>query len=360
MSPDPGTVGGSIPASLPAVQTGSARQAARLTLVETHKEWNNVCAEFTDAEFPQSYEWGEARRFQGWKPRRFVFTDGTAPLAALQVLVKSHFGLQVVYCPRGPIWLRRGIPSIACAKSLTGVLDAVVEAYPLSVVVCDLHCDRGLLPNSDLQARGFLQVRSGMTADIGLDNDLTALRSTLHRKWRNDLKKAEQTHLVVRRYEPAKYLDELYAIADATAARKGFVIGVEYGVAKRFLDLQGSETSVILAAVKPNGTVVAAALIVVFNRMASYLIGASVPKDHPAFSRGASNLVQWEALQWAKASECTTYNLEGLDPAGNPGVTHFKQRMNGRVRLTRGMWVWTRNRLVTSVFRTILKKRFRP
>ena len=333
----------------------SARKGAHLTLVERRNEWNDICAGFTDAEFTQSYEWGEARRLEGWEPRRFALSDDTTSIAAAQTLVKSRLGLQVIYCPRGPIWQRRNKTSAECVDSLTRMLDAVVEAHPVSAVVCDLHFDRGLLPGSALRTRGFRRISNGMSADIDLHADLKAQRASFHRKWRNDLKKAEQAPLEVRRYEPPNHLDELYAMAGATAARKGFIVGVNHAVAERFLTLRGGRTSAILAAVNPDGTTAAAALIVLFNEMASYLVGASVAKDDPAFSRGASNLVQWAALQWAKASGCTTYNLEGLDREGNPGVYHFKQRMNGRLRLTRGMWIWTQNRLVTAVLRTLFK-----
>ena len=334
-----------------------ALKGVHLTLVETRDTWNDICVGFTDAEFAQSYEWGEARRLEGWKPRRFVLSDDTTSIAAAQMLVKSRLGLEVIYCPRGPIWQRRNKTPAECVDSLTRMLDAVVEAHPVSAVVCDLHFDRGLLPGSALRTRGFRRISDGMTADIDLRADMAAQRSSFHRKWRNDLKKAQQAPLEVRRYEAPNYLDELYAMADDTAVRKGFIVGLNRTIAERFLRLRGGGTSAILAAVNPDGTAAAAALIVLFNEMASYLVGASVAKDDPAFSRGASNLVQWEALRWVKANGCTTYNLEGLDPEGNPGVYHFKQRMNGRLRLTRGMWIWTQNRLMTAVLRALLKRR---
>ena len=341
-------------------ESDGPRKVLQLARVETREEWHAACAKFSDAEFTQSYEWGEARRFQGWKPQRFVVTDGSVPLAAAQLILRSWFGLRIVYCPRGPVWLRRGMAPQDCSPFLERVIDAIIEAYPSSVVVFDLHCDRRLVPDSQFLPKGFREIRNGLTADIDLDKDLNVLRSSLHRKWRNDLRKAEQGTLIVHQHQPTKYLDQFYAIADATASRKGFSIGVDYEIAKRFLSMRSPESSVILTAARPDGNVAAAALVVSFNGSASYLVGASVSKDQPQFSRGASNLVQWEALQWAKAKGLAKYNLEGLDPEGNPGVTHFKRRINGRVRLTRGMWVWTKNRFLTLVFKTLLKKRFQP
>jgi len=348
-----------MPSGVREVPIQRSAKLTHLTLVETQNEWNDICVRFADAEFTQSYEWGEARRLQGWEPRRFVLKDATTSIAAAQMLVKSYLGFRVVYCARGPIWQRRDKTPAECVDVLATMLDAVVEAHPFSAVVCDLHCDRDLLPDSSLETRGFRRIRAGVTADIDLHADLVVRRASFHRKWRNDLKKAEQASLKICRYAPPDHLDELYALAGSTAARKGFVVGVNHVVAERFLTLRPSGTSMILAAVNPDGTAAASALIVWFNLTGSYLVGASVSKHDPAFSRGASNLVQWEALRSVKATGCTTYNLEGLDPEKNPGVFRFKQRMNGRLRLTSGMWIRTPYNLVTAVLRLLLK-RLRP
>ena len=326
----------------------------RLEPVADPEAWNAICSGFRDAEFTQSYEWGQAR--EGWQPVRWVLTDGQTPIAAAQLLVKSRFGLRLIYCPRGPVWQRRETPLEQSLAGLGRFLDALVRAYRGAVFVCDWYADREELPEDVLKTRGFRRVTEGMTAIIDLQADLEAIRASFHRKWRNDLQKAEQSPLEIRRHEPGEFLAELYVLAGATAERKKFVVGVGQAVAERFLSARAPGSSAIFTAVNPDGSVASAALIVRFNGMASYLIGASVHKDHQAFSRGASNLVQWSAIQWAKASGSIAYNLEGLDPVGNPGVYHFKERMNGRPRQTRGMWVWTRSRPTTALARVALRR----
>jgi lipid II:glycine glycyltransferase (peptidoglycan interpeptide bridge formation enzyme) len=39
--------------------------------------------------------------------------------------------------------------------------------------------------------------------------------------------------------------------------------------------------------------------------------------------------VQWAAMNWAFERGCTRYDLEGIDPAGNPSVYAFKKRLGG-------------------------------
>lgn len=335
---------------------GRAPATRRLTRVDTRSEWNDVCCEFGDAEFTQSFEWGEARRLEGWRPTPVVLRDGDRPVAAALLLVKSRFGVELVYCPRGPVWQRRDRPTAASLASLAAMLDALCGAYRNSALVCDWYSDREQIPESMLRPKGFRRITDGMTAIIELDATMESILASFHRKWRNDLQKAREGPLRVSCHVPPDHVDELYALADRMTVRKRFSIGVSHALATSFLRERNGEASALVRAVNPDGTTAAAALIVVFNGMASYLVGASVSNEDPAFSRGASNLVQWHALGWAKASGAHLYNLEGLDPLRNPGVYHFKSRMNGRPRLTRGMWIWTRNRVATAVLQTALKR----
>ena len=328
-----------------------------LSSIESPDDWNAICGQFADAEFTQSHGWGEARRPEGWRPVRLVLHDAGVACAGAQFLMKERHGLRLLYCPRGPFWVRRGFAPGDRLAYLTLFLDAVVAQYPRAALVCDWHVDRGDLPETAIRSLGFRLVSPSLTAVIDLRSEASAIRSAFHRKWRNDLQKGEQSSLDIRRYDAPDHLDALYALAGVTATRKGFVVGVSREVAERFVAASVPGTASVFTATAPEGTLVSAALMVTFNQTTHYLVGASVPKDDPAFHRGASNLIQWTALQWAKGAGSLDYNLEGLDLAGNPGVYHFKDRMNGRMVHRRGVWVRTGNRLATALLQRVLRRR---
>ncbi len=325
-----------------------------LERVADRETWNALCRDFAGAEFTQSYEWGAARL--GWQPVRWALRVDGEVRAVAQLLIKAKWGLSLVYCPRGPLWQRHGLDHGTQLAGLGRMLEALTREYSSAVVVCDLHDDRDELPAETLHGRGFRPMSEGMTAIIDLQQEPGAIRAAFHRKWRNDLQKAESSGLEIRRHEPQAFLEPLYALAHATAERKKFSVGVSQDVAGRYLSQGAPGTAAIFSAHTPDGSVTSAALIVRCHQRAGYLVGASVHNTHAAFSRGASNLVQWHALQWAKASGCLAYNLEGLDPRGNPGVYHFKERMNGKLRHTRGMWVWSRSVVLTLAARAILRR----
>jgi lipid II:glycine glycyltransferase (peptidoglycan interpeptide bridge formation enzyme) len=141
------------------------------------------------------------------------------------------------------------------------------------------------------------------------------------------------------------------------AARKGFQVGVSRELVRDFLSKCPKGKNVLITALNSEQQPISWALIVSFAGSASYLVGAGISSRHPAFVRGASNLVQMEAIRWARSTNNTDYNLEGLDPEGNPGVYRFKERMNGKMCVQKGLWVWSRNRIKKSILGAIIKQR---
>jgi len=325
-----------------------------LSSIESPDEWDALCGGFTDAEFTQSFAWGEARRPDGWVPLRVALRDGADVVAAAQCLIKSRYGLQLVYCPRGPVWQKAAGGDDALGR----LLDALIARLPRAVLVCDWYVDRDTISEAVLSRRGFRPVGAGMTAHLDLRQDLAAIRAGFHKKWRNDLHKGEESAITITRHGASERLDDLYQLAGTTAIRKGFVVGVPEPVAQRFVPTFSGD-AVVFAATAADGVLVSAALMVRFHQRAGYLVGASVPSTHASFQRGASNLIQWTALQWAQAAGAVTYNLEGLDPAGNPGVFHFKDRMGGRTIHQKGTWVRT-GLSVTTMAAQALLRRMRP
>ena len=93
------------------------------------------------------------------------------------------------------------------------------------------------------------------------------------------------------------------------------------------------------------------AAIMVFRRgeRAWYFYGASTNRHR---ERMPTYLLQWEAMRWAKANGCTSYDLWGIPDAdeetleaeftqrsdGLWGVYRFKRGFGGQVTRTMGAW----------------------
>ena len=150
-------------------------------------------------------------------------------------------------------------------------------------------------------------------------------------------------------------IGDLYNMLGEVAERKTFSIPIELNTIKVFLQESTADQNALLFAENQNGVKLAGALLVSFNQVSDYLIGASVPRSHEAFVRGASNALQWEAIKWAKRQRNRLYDLEGLDPVGNPGVNRFKERIGGDIFQLKGLWAWARNQVTLRILIKVLR-----
>jgi hypothetical protein len=71
----------------------------------------------------------------------------------------------------------------------------------------------------------------------------------------------------------------------------------------------------------------AGAILSATGRRGIYLFGATA---EAGLSNQASYLVHWRAIEWLKARDCTEYDLNGINPAANPGVYAFKSGLCGK------------------------------
>jgi lipid II:glycine glycyltransferase (peptidoglycan interpeptide bridge formation enzyme) len=60
---------------------------------------------------------------------------------------------------------------------------------------------------------------------------------------------------------------------------------------------------------------------------ALYLFGATSNRGLTGY---ASYLVHWNMLAWAKGRDCSSYDLNGVDPVRNAGGYQFKSQLAGR------------------------------
>lgn len=326
--------------------------------IEAQQEWNSICELFDDAQFPQSFEWGEAKQIQGWEPVRLSFDKGGECIGAAQVLIKTFLGLTIAYCPRGPLWQRRKVSLDRCLLCLPNILKALQDRFLKSPFLCDWHCEDQAMPDQLLVESKFVRLRKDMTSWVALCQNEDDIYGMLHQKWRNDLVAAKNANVCVRNYSPLSKTEELFRLLKEMAGRKNFRIGVDPDVVNKYLRQRDASKDFLMVAHGPNNDPLSYALFLSFNGFVNYLVGASLPSGHPKFVRGASNLLQWEAMRYAKLQGSLIYNLEGLDSKVNPGVYHFKKRMNGKIFVQKGLWMWNRNSFQTVILGKIVEKLF--
>jgi lipid II:glycine glycyltransferase (peptidoglycan interpeptide bridge formation enzyme) len=103
---------------------------------------------------------------------------------------------------------------------------------------------------------------------------------------------------------------------------------------------RGCRTRLVLLLARVGARPVAGMILALRGARAVYLFGASAA----GHSRLApSHGLQWEAMMLARAEGCTSYDLFGIPPSGNPahpmhGLYRFKTGFGGIIVRRRGCW----------------------
>lgn len=302
----------------------------KLTLVTEPTLWDGTLAAWPGASILQAYRWGEIKRQTGWRPYRLLLTAGDRPLAAAQLLVRRTPLGTVAYVPRGPLF---GPDPRANAGLLRALHDLGREEGAVFLKIEPPTDDPALA--AWLQAQGFrpgapVQPQRTLIVDLRPAPDQLAAR--LHPKTRYNIGLARRRGVTVR-LGSEHDLPVFYRWLQATSRRGRFPIhpAPYYESVWRTLHPAG-QAALLMADYQDEP--VAAALLLRFGPTAYYMYGASSDRHR---SHKPNDLLQWEAMRWARQQGCLAYDLWGIptvDPppgatAGLGGVYHFKRGFGG-------------------------------
>ncbi len=338
--------------------------ASRITFyasrITHHKQWNSALAVLPYAHILQSWEWGEFKARYGWQPERFLWQDGDRPVAAASVLTRrlGRWPAAVMYVPKGPaldygdgVLLEDVLADLEATarhgRALFIKIDPDVRAEDAAVI--EALCRRGWRPSRE-------QIQFRNTIRIDLTRTPEEMLAAMHQKTRYNVRLAGRRGVTVREGSLAD-LPLLYQMYAETAARDGFVIRPEM----YYHDAWGMFITAGLAqplVAEVAGEPVAMVIIFHFAGCAWYMYGASRDAHR---EKMPNHLLQWEALQWARAHGCTVYDMWGApdeltesDPLW--GVYRFKEGFGGEFVRHIGAWDFPVSRLGYWLYTTVMPR----
>lgn len=337
--------------------------------------WDQALLELPQPHLLQTWTWGAIKRAHGWTPQRLLWHSSAGePLAAAQVLQRTlgppGLSFTVFYCPKGPIleWDRETLRG----QVLTDLRDLAEDNSAVQLKLDpDVPVGRGV-PGSEeeepsplgpaleqqLAASGWqpspeqIQFRNTMILDLRRSED--EILADMKQKTRYNVRLAGRRGVEIREGS-LEDLDLLYDIYAETSLRDGFVIRsrdyyqtawgefIEKGLAQPLIAEVESEP-------------VAALIPYRFGERAWYLYGMSRDRHR---KKMPNYLLQWEAIRWAKARGCTSYDLWGAPDSfdrSDPlwGVYRFKRGFRATVFRTIGAWDYTPRPLIYSAYHRLL------
>jgi lipid II:glycine glycyltransferase (peptidoglycan interpeptide bridge formation enzyme) len=276
------------------------------------RQWDDWVQKLPSGHLLQSWAWGDLKARFGWQPLRLAAIEEDRVLAATQVLFRPLLAGQMVtaYVPKGPL-ADRSLPLAAPAAALVSELHAICRRKRAVSLKLEPDWTDGTDEHNWLQAQGFVPseqtIQPRRTVVIDLMPSEEAILSQMKSKTRYNIRLAQRKGVSVR-LGTGDDLTAFYQMLRITGRRAGFGIHTlaYYQQAWQLFDPQGA---VALLLARYNSKPLAAIMVFAWGKKAYYLYGASSDEER---HRMPTYLVQWEAMRWAKARGCETYDLWGI------------------------------------------------
>ncbi|HNT55210.1 MAG TPA: peptidoglycan bridge formation glycyltransferase FemA/FemB family protein [Anaerolineaceae bacterium] len=284
-----------------------------MTLPEA-SQWDQFTAARPDIHLLQTSAWAALKQPFGWDAAWVCQGDTGA-----QILFRRlPLGLRVAYLPKGPVgpdWA--GLwPAVDRLCRSRGAIFLKVEPDAWEDAVDTLQPRLpGFTPAEPIQPRRTIVLDlSGPEADW---------LERMKPKTRYNIRLAERKEVTVDREADLAAFQELMTI---TGQRDGFGVHAPAYYRRAYELFQPGGHCALLTA-RYQGAPLAALMVFAQGSRAWYFYGASSDAER---SRMPTYLLQWEAMRWAAAQGCTSYDLWGVpDAAEDVLETDFTQRADG-------------------------------
>lgn len=314
------------------------------------QEWDAFVAAHPQGTLLQTSRWGRLKGAFGWQWEIVTHAAGIQFDSGALVLYKSlPFRLgNIAYVPRGPLtdWDK---PELARAT-----LDALLQAARrrgswalwIEPPIEDTETARHLLAGLSLRPASHT-IQPPRTIVIDITGPEEAILARMKSKTRYNIRLAQRKGVRVREGSLAD-IPAFHALMVETGERDEFGVHSEpyYHEALRLFS-EVRQVALLLAEVEDE--LVAGIMAFALGRQAWYLIGASSNAHRNSMP---TYLLQWEAIRWARAQGCETYDLWGIPDAdeevleanfterqdGLWGVYRFKRGFGGSVTRYVAMW----------------------
>lgn len=329
-------------------------QLASWQQIDSAGRWHDILHSLPVAHPLQSWVWGQFKSRWGWSMQALALPRESGDYAAAALVLRRRLGglpFSFLYLPKGPLFAH---DDAGLRERVLDDLQALARRERAIFVKIDPDVvrSRGLEPEQldpvgaawleSLRTRGWRfsndQVQFRNTVLLNLEQDEESLLAAMKSKTRYNIRLAARKEVQVRQVGPEAFptIVEMYA---TTAERN------EFGIRPPAYYLDAWQSLYDAGMAQPFlaehcGSPLAAVIVVRFGPLALYMYGASNERER---NRMPAYLLQWEAIRWARAQGCRTYDFWGAPDAfveSDPlwGVWRFKSGFEGEVVRHIGAW----------------------
>ncbi len=278
----------------------------------------------------QSLELARLKDTSQWTSRFIIEGE-----LAVTVFERSVFGLgKLWYLPKGP-----GLVSLEQISAFTEAIREFAKKHGVFVVKIEPEIERNNGSRSQFAQLGFTPVTpiqpNFSTVLVDISADLDSVLMSLNQKGRHAIRRAGRDGVTIERVEASEDNCRLFYMLLADTAEGSFLIR-PYEYYRSFWQAFSEAGKGQLFFAHHDGHIVAGAFAIILGKKSTYKDGASI-RERTAY--GASHLLQWEVITWAKENGAVSHDLCGT-PTSNRindethrwyGVGRFKTSFNKHV-----------------------------
>ena len=149
----------------------------------------------------------------------------------------------------------------------------------------------------------------------------------IDRQWRYGVRSAARQGVVVEQTLNRGDIERFFALCEAIGQRKEFDVSGSEALLSALLSTRDGGVEARLFVARYHEGLAAGAVVLRCGRTLHYFWGAV---DRAYAKQRAGEAVHGAIIDWAIEQGIERYDLEGIDPAANPGTYAFKMKMGAR------------------------------
>ncbi|MBI2798639.1 peptidoglycan bridge formation glycyltransferase FemA/FemB family protein [Candidatus Saccharibacteria bacterium] len=305
--------------------------AITIKTIEEEKVWEAFLAKHPEANFLQSWYWGEFNKSLGKNIHRLGYFEGSKLAGVMLSVTEAARRGRYMAVAGGPIldWHNQNLVRI-WAESLRQLINdqkcVFVRVRPQLIsndFAKTIFAQAGFRPSP-------MHLSAELTSQLDLSKSEDEIMADMRQQTRYEIRKAIKQCVKVSQSSSPQDLKAFYDLQMETAKRQGFVPFSYDFLEKQFRTFAEHDMAKLYSAHR-DGKLLAQAFVIFYGEEAAYHYGASTleGRKYPG-----APLIQWQAIREAKKRGMSRYNFWGVAPAGEAshrfhGVSVFKRGFGG-------------------------------
>lgn len=306
--------------------------AIKARLADSKKDWEDYVLGREEANFLQSWMWGDVNEKLGKTVYRMGYYENDKLVGSMIAVIEPARRGRYVSVAAGPIidWGRSDLVE-AWRDSLITIAeeeDCVFVRVRPQLLALDTN-------EQNFKNLGFrpakMHLEAELTSQLNLERPLEELNANLRKNTRREIKQAKKRGIKVTEFTDPAIIKEFYDMQLATAQRHDFVPFSLDRLQAEFDVFAQSGNVLMYSSHTAEGELIAQAFVVFYGAEASYHYGASSELGR---TEPGAYLIQWKAIQEAIKRGCKRYNFWGVVRPDETkhrfyGVSVFKRGFRG-------------------------------